>query len=548
MTFIPLHVIGQCVETDENLFSNMETAIARGLPEVLRQEPIREGVVALVGSGPSVKAQLSVIREAQKSGSPVVAIKDAHDWLIENGIVPDYGLAIDPQEHRAKVFDRRHPNVHYMLASQMHPETWDYMKYCKVTIWHPYVKKGQKRPGNRMLIGGGTTSGLRAISLFYVLGWRHFALFGFDSCCENGVLRVNGTLPKSGDAVSEIRIDRDGETFYCTPGMALQAEHFQTYYDWLPDAQFYAFGDGLIPAIIRQREKNQQELELIADVSRETNERVSFIHFANDDSASYRYRAATPARWLGASLNDLSADTLIFSKPQAHELMDMARAKARGAWVVADFCDDHFDWTHYGEALRLANVVTCPTKEMQRRIKELGRDAQVIPDGYEYDFCEPHVSGCNLLWFGHAVNKQSLARIMPEIEGYPLRVVSNFGGAIPWSKATMIREFALTDIVVMPFTEAYKSANRTLEAIIQGCMVVAEPHPAINDIPGIWIGNIREGIEWTRRNPQEANRRIGMAQKYVMDEYSPKTLTAAWRKAIERPITSDAVKSTGTDG
>jgi hypothetical protein len=47
--------------------------------------------------------------------------------------------------------------------------------------------------------------------------------------------------------------------------------------------------------------------------------------------------------------------------------MDMARAKARGAWVVVDFCDDHFDWLHYQEALRLADAVTCSTNEMAKK-------------------------------------------------------------------------------------------------------------------------------------------------------------------------------------
>jgi hypothetical protein len=50
-----------------------------------------------------------------------------------------------------------------------------------------------------MLIGGGTTSGLRAISLFYVLGWRHFALFGFDSCLTGDMLRINGSGLKEGE-------------------------------------------------------------------------------------------------------------------------------------------------------------------------------------------------------------------------------------------------------------------------------------------------------------------------------------------------------------
>jgi hypothetical protein len=349
---------------------------------------------------------------------------------------------------------------------------------------------------------------------------------------------------KEGDKLIEVKIDPQGKTFYCNTAMALQAEHFQTYYDYLPDATFNGHGRGLIQAIIKKREQNMMELGGIIDVKANLNDRTSFIHWGNKNAASWRYRAKIPSGdW--ATLNDLTADTLIFAKPQASELMDMARAKARGAWVVVDFCDDHFDWLHYQEALRLADAVTCSTNEMARRIKELGRDATVIADPYEFPEMPPHYAGINLLWFGHHVNRDSLQRILPDLEGYPLRVVSNFEGAIPWSKETMLEEFARADIVVIPTTASYKSANRAIEAIRQGCFVVAEPHPALEGFP-IYIGNIKEGIEWTKQ--QNMNKLISKAQKFVTAEFSPQILIDKWKSATKRPITLDADKRNGTAG
>lgn len=538
MTFVPLKIVGKCVADDETLFQNMESAVARGYPQVLKQEPIKEGMITLVASGPSVSTQIDVIRKMSKT-TLVVAIKDAHDWLIDNGVIPDYALAIDPQEHRIS-FYKPNTGVEYMIASQCHKAMFDNLEGHKVTIWHPYVMKGQNRPKNTMLIGGGTTSGLRAISLFYVLGWRQFALFGFDSCLDGDKLRVNGSGLKEGDQLTEIRIDQEGETFYCNAAMALQAEHFQTYYDYLPDAQYYGFGQGLIQAIIKKREENAAELQNLIDKQKEPNERVSFIHFGDKTSASWRYRAKIVSDgW--ASLNDFSADTLIFAKPQANELMQMARAKARGAWVIVDFCDDHFDWVHYKEALRLADAVTCPTQTMAKIIKGHGRDATVIGDPYEYPEEKPHCNGLNLLWYGHAVNKHSLERILPDLEGYNLRVVSNFGGAIPWSHETMLEEFARADIVLMPATAEYKSPNRAVEAIRQGCFVVSERDLGI---PHIYVGNILEGIKWT----QDTNTLISKAQKFVRDEYSPRILIDKWKTLSALRTTSDVEKRSGTDG
>ena len=543
MSSLPLKITGKCVAEDETLFANMDAAIARGYPQIKEAQPAKTGAILLVASAPSVKGQLELIKKMKAAGSPIVAIKGAHDWLIDNGVIPDYALAIDPQEHRI-AFYKPQPSVHYMIASQCHPAMFDNLDGYQVTLWHPYVKKGQDRPKNCMLIGGGTTSGLRAISLFYVLGYRQFELFGFDSCNDGDLLRVNGEGLKEGDKLIEVKIDQEGETFYCNTAMALQAEHFQTYYDYLPDATFNGHGHGLIQAIIKKREQNMMELGGIINVKGELNNRTSFIHWGDKNAASWRYRAKMPAGdW--ASLNDLTADTLVFAKPQANELMMMARAKARGAWVVVDFCDDHFDWLHYQEALRLADAVTCPTTEMAKRIKELGKDATVIPDPYEYPEMPPHCNGVNLLWYGHHVNRESLKRILPDIEGYPLRVVSNFDGAIPWSHETMLREFAKADIVVIPATAPYKSANRAIEAIRQGCYVVAEPHPALEGFP-IYIGNIKEGIEWTKQ--QNMNKLITKAQKFVREEFSPATLIDKWKSATRRPTTLDAEKRNGTVG
>jgi hypothetical protein len=543
MSSLPLKITGKCVAEDDILFANMDAAIARGYPQVKQAQPAKTGAILLVASAPSVKGQLELIKKMKAAGSPIVAIKGAHDWLIENGVTPDYALAIDPQEHRI-AFYKPQPSVHYMIASQCHPAMFDNLDGHQVTLWHPYLKKGQDRPKKTMLIGGGTTSGLRAISLFYVLGYRQFELFGFDSCNDGELLRVNGDGLKDGDKLIEVKIDPQGETFDCNMSMALQAEHFQTYYDYLPDATFNGHGRGLIQAIIKKRNQNMMELGGIIDGKGELNERTSFIHWGDKNAASWRYRAKIPAGdW--ASHNDLTADTLIFAKPQANELMDMARTKARGAWVVVDFCDDHFDWLHYQEALRLADAVTCSTTEMARRIKDLGRDAIVISDPYEYPEMPPHFKEVNLLWYGHHVNRDSLQRILPDLEGYPLRVVSNFDGAIPWSKETMLEEFARADIVVIPATAPYKSANRAIEAIRQGCYVVAEPHPALEGFP-IYIGNIKEGIEWTKQ--QSMNELISKAQRFVRAEFSPQTLIDKWRIATKRPTTLDAEKRNGTVG
>lgn len=268
--------------------------------------------------------------------------------------------------------------------------------------------------------------------------------------------------------------------------------------------------------------------------------KVSFIHAGGPGMASYRYRAQMPAQWLGVSLNDASADVVVLAKPQPQE--------GAGKTVVADFCDDHFDrFPHYRELLKTADAITCPTDWMRGRILGLGRDATVIPEAAEYPEVAPHCNGDAVLWFGNSTNLSSLLRVMPELDGVPLRAVSNAPGCIPWSRNAMLAEFALADIVILPATKEYKSPNRAVEAIRQGCFVVAEPHPSLKEFP-IWKGNIKEGIEWASRNPSRANEMTRAAQEFISRNYSPKTVASAWRKVIRSVCTWDAESIGGTAG
>jgi len=263
--------------------------------------------------------------------------------------------------------------------------------------------------------------------------------------------------------------------------------------------------------------------------------------------ASYRYRAAIPASVIGASLNELDADVLIFAKPMPAELELAMRAVQAGRAVLVDFCDDHFERFHwYKRFSRLAHVATCPTEAMARIVKhhDFLADPQVVPDPYEYPEEAPHCAGDEVLWFGHKTNLPSLERVRRHIRR-PLTVVSNAPGTVPWSHDSMPEHFAKADIVIIPATAGYKSPNRAVEAIRQGCFVVAEWHPSIQHIPGIFVGNILEGIEWAIQNPSEANSRTLRAQQYVTERYSPQTVGDAWKSLCEK-ASSRSISAAGT--
>jgi hypothetical protein len=107
----------------------------------------------------------------------------------------------------------------------------------------------------------------------------------------------------------------------------------------------------------------------------------------------------------------------------------------------------------------------------------------------------------------------------------------------------MLKEFAKADIVLMPATAEYKSPNRAIEAIRQGCFVVSERDLGI---PHIYVGNILEGIKWTQT--QDINTLISKAQKFVTEEFTPQILIDKWKTLTAQRTTSDVEKRSGTDG
>lgn len=245
MDFIPLAVKANCILDDAGLFEHIRLAMERDLPVALG------GKMALVGSGPSVKGELESIRKLRAAGVPIAAIKDAHDWLIGEGLIPDYAIAVDPQEHRWNCFRKKHPGVTYLIASQCHPAMFEHLKDMDVRLWHLYIREGQTYPPDSMLVTGGTTSGLRAITLFYAMGYRQFELFGYDSCLQEDKLRMDGTTFDRPPI--EIFVGDEKKRFLTTPEMAAQATEFQNLYQVMPDMDVVSHGDGVITAILASR-------------------------------------------------------------------------------------------------------------------------------------------------------------------------------------------------------------------------------------------------------------------------------------------------------
>jgi uncharacterized Rossmann fold enzyme len=232
--------------------ANTISALGRGLPELEGQALFRhDGTFVVVGSGPSLPLFAQEIRAEKEKGRPICAIKGAHDWLMEQEITPTVFVTTEPRERLHQV-QKKNQDTLYLLASRTDPALFDWLSDCKVILWHSY-SDNEKWPelAGKFLVGGGTTSGLRAVTLAYaVFGFRRFTLYAFDSClAEDGI-----TKRFSGEKAGVI-VDRwiDGRRFLCNAAMAQQADEFQDYYKYIFDITFDVKGDGLLAAIVAGR-------------------------------------------------------------------------------------------------------------------------------------------------------------------------------------------------------------------------------------------------------------------------------------------------------
>ena len=214
-----------------------------------------DGYFVIAASGPSLPSYVEELRKEQEVGRPICAINGAHNFLVDNGITPNLFLSTDPRETIIPNIGKPQDDTIYLLASRCHPGVFDHLKDKKVLIWHAWsdeeecsVWQEQRKLG----IAGGTTSGLRAINVAYILGFRKFILYGMDSCLDEDKDTKRFSGEKVGKGwVTDVIVG--GKLFWCNGAMAQQATEFQMLYNYMPGLSIQSKGNGLISEIIYQR-------------------------------------------------------------------------------------------------------------------------------------------------------------------------------------------------------------------------------------------------------------------------------------------------------
>ena len=173
-----------CNTPDAELFANIQSCVDRGVP-ILPIYEEHHRVAVLVGGGPSLEETLEDVRQLQKDGAEIWALNGAALYLQAYGIKADYLIIMDAREHNVKFIEGLDRTVKLYLASQCHPSLFDRAqeKRFDIIAWHPAMggQSGVTEDRPTAVIDGGTSVGIRAFHLMWILGHRSVHLFGYDS-------------------------------------------------------------------------------------------------------------------------------------------------------------------------------------------------------------------------------------------------------------------------------------------------------------------------------------------------------------------------------
>ncbi len=233
-----------------------------------------EGVCAIVGGGPSVKAHLNQI-ESIKAGplNLVMPINGAHAWLLEHNVTPTIQVVFesDLKDVKMALGGPPYKGVTYYICSHCNPFIFRQLGNFRQVLWHAFCPpQGYQRAiakyfPNEFMVAGGYSTFFRVLNIAIILGYREFDLFGCDSSFEasshvDGYARAN-IEPK----VKVWGLDpNDGSVkpFTTQGGLAFQATEFVKFCTAnQAGLRLRVHGDGLLHYLHQARYPEQYQQE-----------------------------------------------------------------------------------------------------------------------------------------------------------------------------------------------------------------------------------------------------------------------------------------------
>lgn len=238
--------------------------------------PAHAGQALIVCYGPSLRSSWSALAQQRKaSGTVLVSVSGAHDFLRQRRITPDLHVECDPRPHKRAMLAKLARETKYLMASCCHPEVIDHVAGHDLTLWHLYngpesydIRAIKSEEAGALIPGGGSV-GLRTITLLYFLGYRNFVIHGMD-CSFDGAAQHAGA--HSGKLLAPMQVNPavkigaahvTSERWFTTaPVLVTYAQHMlrDLRLGRYPGCSFYWYGDGLFQEMLRLQNLQLQSL------------------------------------------------------------------------------------------------------------------------------------------------------------------------------------------------------------------------------------------------------------------------------------------------
>jgi hypothetical protein len=242
-TWKPIEFIGRVNNSAEEINSNIQQALSHNLPTVAAIQPVHDRTLTIIGGGPSMKYAIS---DLLATSDDIWTLNGVQNYLRPYGITSNAHVMLDSREANTAFVEKIDPACTYYLSSQVHPAVFNTItkQGGSIVVWHSHNGDLLK---DKMKIGGGTTVGLKALNLAYVLGYRKLKLYGYDSSFEDEERHAYAQALNENDDYVQVRAGQ--RDFITSPSMARQAQFAFGQIQMLVSegVEIEVFGDGLLP-------------------------------------------------------------------------------------------------------------------------------------------------------------------------------------------------------------------------------------------------------------------------------------------------------------
>lgn len=254
-----------CIDTwlrDEQIKINTQRVKGRIQPSY---EFINEPI-AVVNFGGSLNDTYKEIHKFKH----VITCSGAIKFLWDKGFRPKdfknwFHLDVDPREHKILLLGKPHRGIQYLPASACHPKYFEYLKECNVKMWHIFANTDEALrilPQGEWALTGGSSVGLRTITMARFLGYKELHIFGMDGNISEKYGTHAAEHPNAPQSYSTTEVN--GKTFRTTPSMLAVAKETAHEFDEMPDVNFTFYGEGLVQELMKNYERKPHKIALLA--------------------------------------------------------------------------------------------------------------------------------------------------------------------------------------------------------------------------------------------------------------------------------------------